>query len=116
MHVSLIMPTHNRVSSLERALRSAIALDHVQGETEIIVVDNASTDGTARLLQQFRATAPGLLSDLYEERPGLHHARHTGAKAARGNLLVFTDDDATFHPDLLQSYAKAFARHPDMAA
>jgi glucosyl-dolichyl phosphate glucuronosyltransferase len=116
VHPSLIIPTHNRVSLLERAVRSAIALDDLPSETEIIVVDNASTDGTARLFQQLRATAPGRLRYVREERLGLHHARHTGAKAARGDLLVFTDDDATFHPALLQAYARAFADHPEMAA
>jgi glucosyl-dolichyl phosphate glucuronosyltransferase len=116
VHLSLIIPTHNRADSLERTLRSAIALASVTGESEVIVVDNASADRTPRLLREVCATAPDFVRSLREDRLGLHHARHSGAQAARGDVLVFTDDDVTFHRSFLRNYAKAFSGHPEMAA
>jgi GT2 family glycosyltransferase len=46
----------------------------------------------------------------------LHNARHAGVHTARGDVLIFTDDDATFVPDWLQAYADAFVEHPEMMA
>ena len=51
-----------------------------------------------------------------EERLGLHNARHAGVWAAKGDILLFTDDDATFDPGWLSAYAEAFDSHPEMAA
>jgi GT2 family glycosyltransferase len=53
---------------------------------------------------------------LAEPTLGVHLARHTGAQAARGKILVFTDDDVSFDAGWLQAYADAFDRHPEMAA
>jgi glycosyltransferase involved in cell wall biosynthesis len=50
-----------------------------------------------------------------EDRLGLHHARHAGARVAQGRVLVFTDDDATFDTSLLQAYSDSFEAHPEMA-
>jgi glycosyltransferase involved in cell wall biosynthesis len=116
MRLSLIIPTYNRVALLDQAVRSAIAVDDPDGETEIIVVDNASTDGTPELVKRLLPLAPGRLRYVREERLGLHHARHAGAKAARGEVLVFTDDDATFDRGFLRAHGRAFAEHPEMAA
>jgi glucosyl-dolichyl phosphate glucuronosyltransferase len=116
VRVSLIIPTHNRAELLEQAVESAIALDDPRIETELIVVDNASTDGTEQMVVRLASRAPGRLRYVREERLGLHHARHAGAKLARGEILVFTDDDATFDPDLLLAYQRAFSDHPEMAA
>jgi hypothetical protein len=53
---------------------------------------------------------------LAERNLGLHNARHAGARAAQGEILVFTDDDATFDPQWLRAYTRAFADHPEMTA
>ena len=49
-------------------------------------------------------------------RLGLHNARHAGARAAEGKILLFTDDDATFDCGWATAYAEAFARHTEMMA
>ena len=53
---------------------------------------------------------------IQEPELGLHNARHAGARVAKGKILVFTDDDATFDPNWLRAYAKAFDSHPEMMA
>lgn len=83
---------------------------------EIILVDNAADEDLRRKVLSFNQGARIGVTYVPEPNLGLHNARHTGARAAAGEILVFTDDDATFVPGWLVAYAKAFADHPEMAA
>lgn len=100
-----------------RALLSAVNLDYPSDRYEIIVVDNGSTDATAAVVKDAQDREPKRkINYIREERLGLHNARHAGVWAAKGDILVFTDDDATFVPGWLRAYAEAFESHPEMAA
>lgn len=112
--ISAIIPTYKRPQLAMRALRSFQA--QLLEPFELIVVDNAADPSLQEQIEQFNARAriPGVY--VPEPRLGLHHARHAGVRAASGDVLVFTDDDATFSPGWLTAYAEAFAAHPDMAA
>ena len=118
MSVSLIIPTYNRASRLRKALESAATLELPDGVVEIVVVDNGSTDDTPDVVAQFKKRHPACLPLQYvqEERRGLHNARHAGARQSRGQLLIFTDDDATFSRRWLSTYVEAFNAHPEMVA
>jgi glycosyltransferase involved in cell wall biosynthesis len=117
MRVSVVIPTHNRVGSLTRSVRSALELDYPPDRYEVLVVDNASTDRTSAVVRELQG-APGgsIVRYVHEQRLGLHHARHAGARAANGELLLFTDDDATFSPQWASAYAAAFSAFSEMAA
>ena len=114
--ISVIIPTLNRCEILADALTSVRQQTLPADQYEIIVVDNGSTDGTRELTERLNQDGCKPIRYIYEPQLGLHNARHAGARAAKGNVLVFTDDDATFDPGWLQAYAKAFAEHPEMAA
>ena len=115
--ISLVIPTYNRPASLKRALESAVNLDYAPDCYEIVVVDNGSADGTHAVVEDTRQDNPRhRLMYIREERLGLHNARHAGVWAATGDILLFTDDDATFDPRWLRAYAEAFDSHPEMAA
>lgn len=115
--ISLIIPTYNRATSLKRALESALNLDYPPAGYEIIVVDNGSADATAAVVENARHSSPGHKFEyIREERLGLHHARHAGVWAAKGDILIFTDDDATFDPGWIRAYAEDFDAHPHMVA
>src|SRR2546423_12328653 len=99
MQLSVIIPTHNRAVSLARSVRSALELDYLRDHGEILVVDNASTDQTPAVVSDLQHAAGGsILRYVQEPDLGLHNARHAGARAASGEILLFTDDDATFSP------------------
>ena len=116
MQFSVIIPTLNRCDVLADALASVCTQSFPAEDYEIIVVDNGSTDGTRELIEQLNRDSGKPIRYIYEPQLGIHNARHAGARAAKGDILVFTDDDATFDPGWLQAYAKAFAEHSEMAA
>lgn len=114
MTVSVIIPTYKRLNELMRSLESLQEQNHP--EYEVILVDNAADNKVHGMVEAFNRAARVKARYTPEPNLGLHNARHAGARAARGDLLVFTDDDATFDPGWLQAYAEAFAQRPEMAA
>jgi glycosyltransferase involved in cell wall biosynthesis len=112
---SVVVCTHNRSASLGQALLSLLRCSGTEGEFEVLVVDNASTDDTAAVVERLEHQHPDReLRYVYEPRLGLHYARHAGARAARSPLLLYTDDDVEAHPGWIRAYVEAFARHPEM--
>lgn len=114
VRVSVIIPTYKRADSLMRTLRSL--QDQSCDDFETIVVDNAASDDVRDKISAFNENCKHHITYIPEPRLGVHNARHTGAKNAQGNLLIFTDDDATFSPGWIASYEKAFDEHKEMAA
>jgi glycosyltransferase involved in cell wall biosynthesis len=62
-------------------------------EWEVLVIDNNSTDGTRDVVEGFARRNPALVRYLVETRQGKSRALNLGVRAARGDILVFTDDD-----------------------
>lgn len=95
--VSGIIPSFNRKAKLARAIASVVAQSH--DRWELIVVDDASTDGTAEMV---RAMAdPRIRLVRHDRNAGVAAARNTGIGAARGAFLAFLDSDDTWRPDKL---------------
>lgn len=100
--LSVIIPTRNRARFLRNALES-VQQQAADVAYEIIVVDNGSTDDTRQVVKALNAS---LNADdrrgiryLYDDRPGLHIGRHHGAEEARGEILLYGDDDIVASPD-----------------
>lgn len=106
--VSVVVCTRDRPTALTRCLRAIRALDAQPGE--VIVVDNAPRDDATREV----AEAAGVRY-VREPRPGLSRARNAGIAHARGEIVAFTDDDATVHPSWLTRLVPPFAA-PDVAS
>jgi GT2 family glycosyltransferase len=69
---------------------------------EVLVVDNNSSDNTSQVAKGFCSRYPGRFRCVFEPRQGLSHARNTGVREARGEILAFTDDDVTVDVAWLQ--------------
>jgi glycosyltransferase involved in cell wall biosynthesis len=100
--ISVIVPTHNRASSLRHTIASLQQQSLSSDDYEIIVVDNASTDDTRIVVEEANHNGPKEVRYVYEGRLGLHNARHAGARAAQAAILAFTDDDAICERDWLE--------------
>jgi glycosyltransferase involved in cell wall biosynthesis len=106
--LSLIICTRNRAEPLDRCL-DAVAAVSFRGAWELVMVDNASTDGTRDVIERFAASAPFPVRYVHQPVKGLSNARNAGLEAARGPLIAFTDDDCYPQPDLLDRVTAAFA-------
>ena len=121
--VSVIIPTYNRQIDIVSAMISAAIQTKV--DMEIIVVDDASTDSTAKLLPKLkRELMSGALSEFglatslidlniitHKTNKGVSAARNTGIKAAQGDYIAFLDSDDIWNPQklILQYYEHEFA-------
>jgi glycosyltransferase involved in cell wall biosynthesis len=110
LRFSIIIPTHNRADELRTTIRSAGGLQVDGRPWELIVVDNNSTDHTRAVVEEERAAFPGELHYLFEPEQGRYAAMNAGIRAARGAIIMSTDDDARFEPDWLQRTEAALDR------
>ena len=107
--VSVIISTHNRAHYLDDAL-VALAAQDCRSPFEVIVIDNASSDNTAAVLESWCRRDARFRTD-YEGRPGLSYGKNAGIRLARAPLLLFTDDDTLTDPHWVSAYLELFARH-----
>ncbi len=102
MDASIVVCTYNRAESLRDTLRALQALQPAAGRAwEVIVVDNNSKDHTKAVVEEVQRTWP-LLRYEFEGAQGLSHARNHGIGCARGEVILFTDDDVLPEPDWLE--------------
>lgn len=111
--LSVVIPTRNRAQLLVAAIDSLAQQTLSQDVFEVLVIDNGSTDETADVVKG-KARINTNLRYFYEPEPGLHAGRHRGMLEARGDVLVFADDDIEALPSWLQTYADVFS-DPDVA-
>lgn len=97
--VSLIITAYNYDRFIERALRSAIDQSLDKENYEILVVNDASTDRTEEILENYADSAR--IFNL-KENCGLSKARNFGIRKARGQFVMFLDADDFIHRDLLR--------------
>lgn len=77
-------------------------------EWEVLVVDNGSTDRTRDLVEEFCRRYPNRFRYFLEARQGKSYALNSGVRHARGDVLVFTDDDVTVDPAWLHRMSSVF--------
>ena len=99
--VSVVVPTRNRAESLERMLRSLGQVNYPRDRGEVIVVDDGSHDATGKLVETLQAEFPFVLRYVYQAAAGVAAARNRGYHTAKGEVIVFVDDDCLFEPGWL---------------
>lgn len=104
--ISVVIPNRNGQNSLAACLRAATGQDYPA--FEVIVVDDASTDNSVAVIEKYPCTLISL-----DEHSGASAARNTGARAASGEVIFFTDSDCVMPPGTIQRAADAYQKHPD---
>lgn len=112
MELSVIVPTYNRRASLLRTLAALAQQSYSACLFEVIVVSDGSTDGSLEAARAARY--PYALTLIEQPNRGPSAARNAGARAARGEALVFVDDDIEPVEEFLCRHAEAQASRPDI--
>lgn len=120
MHrVSVIIPTYNNEATIERALDSASqSLDVLLGAhpgvpCEVVVVNDASTDGTRARVAAYAEGHPRVRLFDNPSNRGAAAARNTGVRNARGDLVFFLDADDIFLERHIGVCFEAMGQHPE---
>lgn len=107
---SIVMPTYQRRDVVCDAVR-AIGSIRYEGQVEIIVVVDGSTDGTAEALEGLKCPFPLRVID--QPNRGQANARNHGARRASGDIILFLDDDMMAEPDILDEHARTYEAGAD---
>lgn len=113
--ISVIIPTYNGIVTLRKSLPTWMTQTLPNEAYEVIIVDNGSTDGAKEEVER-------MIEDhlnfryLFEPQPGATAARHAGVRAAKGDILVFADNDGLFNHECLERIQEVYERNPECEA
>jgi GT2 family glycosyltransferase len=107
MRASVVIPTRDRRALLTTLLGRVLPQAASAG-AEVVVVDNGSRDGTREAVEALAVPGGTSLRCVDEPIAGATRARNTGARAARGTIVAYVDDDALPAPDWLAALLAAF--------
>lgn len=108
--VTFVIPTFNRASLIGECLQSI--QDQTERRWSVIVVDDASTDGTAEIVDRLKV--PNLLYVKNETQRGASNSRNYAARRAITGLIVFIDSDDRLHPEYLAVVRRVFREDADV--
>jgi len=116
--ISIIVPVYNAEKTISRAVQSVFAQTFT--DYELIIVDDGSTDGSNRLIQNLIAAFRGSdfsfkninIQHINQENQGPAGARNTGIQLARGEYVAFLDADDQWDKEKLEIQMNAFKQHP----
>lgn len=103
--VSVVVPTYNRCDRLRRVLGALAVQTLPRHSFEVIVVSDGSTDGTDEYLCS--GQTPLEVVSVTQPNSGPGPARNAGVERARGDLVVFVDDDVVAEPDLVEQHVRS---------
>lgn len=102
--ITVAIPTYNRASFLRQTLAGIGAQQFPRDHFEVLVIDNNSTDETRAVVGEFASAQPAPRYIL-ETKQGLDYGRNRAIAEARGEIVVFGDDDILVEPDWLAQIA-----------
>ena len=109
LKISVVIPVYNTEQYLPACLDSV--LSQSLKDFEIVAVDDASTDGSSRILSDYAARDPRIRIMTHERNKGLLSVRLTGVRAAAGKDLLFLDSDDIFLPGFLNALWNTAEKH-----
>lgn len=113
MTISLIIPVYNVKPYLRRCLDSVAEQDPHDGTLDVIIIDDASTDGSREIVHEYCVKNPAWLMISHGENKGLSAARNSGIDKAIGDYITFLDSDDKLLPGAVQAWKDAIKKHPD---
>lgn len=115
IRATVVVPVRNRPDLLNKALQSLAKQRLNNGDFELIVCDDGSTDDVGSVVARFDDEERPKMSLLTLQPSGPGAARNAGIRAAVGDIVVFVDSDVEVSPDFLESLVTALEKKPDWA-
>jgi len=106
MTISVIIPVYNAEATIERAIESVLA--QVSGVDEVIVVDDGSTDDTARIVKRYSVA----VCYRFQKNRGVSAARNAGILESCCEWVAFLDADDEWLPNWVQRHRRVLERYP----
>jgi GT2 family glycosyltransferase len=113
MRISVIIPTYNRAELLEKTLRAYVEQSGDHQICEVLVVDDGSRDHTAAVVEEWSKNPTLSVRYLKQENHGIASARNHAIRKAKGELLLFGDDDVIPGCDMVAHHVAWHDRHPE---
>ena len=114
LDATLVIPTYNKKEFLELTLTSLINQTYPTDKFEVIVIDDGSSDSTPELFSGTLTHFPFQLEYVKQENKGRAAARNAGIVKARGETIVFIDDDQIVPSHFLESHLRLHQQHQDL--
>jgi GT2 family glycosyltransferase len=106
---TVIIPTYQRHQLLERSLGAVLAQDSSTPRYEVVVVDDCSGPETAEVVRRVAGNDPRVTYLRHDVNRGLSATRNTGVRAARGEIILFVDNDVVVEPGYVAAHLRAHA-------
>ena len=106
MDITVVIPTYNRYEFLKRAINSVFVQTY--SVSEIIVIDDGSTDETFKIQEDFR-----LINYIYQPNAGVSSARNLGIKNAKNEWIAFLDSDDEWHQEKIEAQVAFHRANPE---
>lgn len=113
--ITVAICSYNRHNYLRDTLMDVNLFKASPQDAEVVVINNNSTDRTAQMLQDFEWTSPLALRTFNETKQGLSHARNRAVDEAKGQFILFLDDDVYAKPDLLSHWIDRLREYPNLS-
>jgi GT2 family glycosyltransferase len=113
--LTVVMPCHNRRDALQLALESLCQQTYPLDGFEVIVVDQASTDGSRELVRSIETSFELRLLE-QDAMYGISVSRNAGAEAAASPLVLYLDADHVAGPNVVQAHVACHAAYPEQIA
>lgn len=112
--MSVVLPVYNSAEAVEATINSILA--QTDGDFELIIVDDKSTDGSLEVVRAMeqRLLDPRITVLEHEVNAGVSAARNTALRHATGEFVAFIDSDDEYHPDFLRLMRAAMAGDTDL--
>jgi cellulose synthase/poly-beta-1,6-N-acetylglucosamine synthase-like glycosyltransferase len=107
--LTMLIAAYNEEASIGRKIEQTLALAYPKDKLEILVLSDGSNDRTDEIVKSFQTQAVRLLR--IEDRQGKTHAQNEGVKAARGEVLVFSDATTVYDRNALLFLAANYKDH-----
>lgn len=108
LKATIAIPTYNRADLLRQTLAGLARQQFPADQFEVLVIDNNSRDHTRAVVESFASARPAPRY-LLETKQGLDHGRNRAIAEARGEIIIYGDDDILMEPDWLAQMIAPFA-------